>query len=128
MKFSKGKCGVLHLGWNNYMSQCRLGNNLLERMWSSAEKDVGVLVDNRLTMSQQCASEATKASGILGCIKKRSQQIKGGYPPPLLCLGEPTSEALCLGLSSTVQERQGTTGKIPVEGYKDDEKPGEPPL
>ena len=49
------------------MHQYRLGDDLLE--WSSAEKDLCVLVDYRLAMSQQCTCVGKKANAILKCMK-----------------------------------------------------------
>ena len=56
---------ALLLGRNNLMHQYRLGDDLRER--SSVEKDLGILVDNKLAMRQQCVPVAKKTSGILGC-------------------------------------------------------------
>ena len=60
MKFNKDKCKVLHLGKHKPGVQHRLGSTCLGS--SSVERDVEVLVDNKLNMSEQwcCSSKASQ--------------------------------------------------------------------
>jgi len=81
MRFNKDKCRVLHLGRNNPMRQYRFEADLLES--SSVERDLGVLVDDRLTVNQQCALAAKKANGILRCIRKRAASTSRDVLLPL---------------------------------------------
>ena len=68
MRFSKDKCKVLHLGKHNPGVQDRPGSTRLGS--GSVERDRGILVDTKLSASEQRAAAAKPAVGVLGCIGK----------------------------------------------------------
>jgi len=83
MKFNKGKGRVLYLGRDNPMHQYRLRAHLLEI--GSLERNLGVLGNNKLTVSQQCALVTKKANGVLGCIRRSVASRSREVLLPLYC-------------------------------------------
>jgi len=122
MKFNKARFKVLHMNRGNPKPKYRLGGEWIES--SPEEKDLGVLVDQKLSVTRQCALATQKADHTLGCIKSSvaSRSGKGILP---LCSGETPPGVLCPALEAPAQERHGPVGVHPEEA-KNDPKAGTP--
>ena len=62
--FNRAKCKVMHFGRNNCRQEYTMGGHTLES--SRQEKDLGVLIDQNMKPSAQCAKAALKANMVLG--------------------------------------------------------------
>uniref|UniRef100_M3XHM8 Reverse transcriptase domain-containing protein n=1 Tax=Latimeria chalumnae TaxID=7897 RepID=M3XHM8_LATCH len=68
MKFNVGKCKVLHLGVNNPKRLYHLNNQKLES--TDNEKDLGIIIDDKLKFSHHSNMAVSKANKMLGIIKR----------------------------------------------------------
>lgn len=103
MEFIKGKCKCLYLGKNYPRHQYCLGVKKLESGF--AERDLGVLMDTKLNMNQECAFAAEVANSSLGCISRsvasRLRQVI--LPLYSALVGHIWSAGFSSGLPSTCQ-------------------------
>lgn len=127
MQFNKEKCKVLQLGRNNPRHQQRLGTAQLES--SLAENALGILVDTKLNMGQQCALAVNKPDSVPSCIKQciASRLREASLPlcsalcAALCSAQDATPRVQCPVLDSPAQESHGHTGESSKNGHKDDE-------
>lgn len=89
-----------------------MGDKLVER--GTVERDLGIPMEEKMDIKQQCTLTAQKTKYIPALLQKRSvQQVKGGGSPPQLCPREAPPE-------SSAQERYGAVGVGPEESHKGD--------
>ena len=62
MEFNVNKCKIMHLGYNNPMISYNMGGSNLEV--TEEEKDLGVLIDNKLDFGNHIRCIAGKAKSL----------------------------------------------------------------
>ena len=67
MSFNVNKCKIMHLGYDNGKHEYNLNGTILSE--TIEEKDLGVLIDNKLRFSSHIKSIVAKANRMIGLIK-----------------------------------------------------------
>ena len=68
LSFNMSKCKIMHLGKKNMKEQYLMQGTVLEA--TSAETDIGVMIQDNLKPSTHCAKTAAKANGVLGQLRR----------------------------------------------------------
>ena len=66
MRFNVGKCKVLHLGRRNPRYEYNMGDLTLET--ATEEKDLGVIIDEKLKFDKHTEAQVNKANKVLGLL------------------------------------------------------------
>jgi len=92
------------------------------------ERDLGVLVGNKLNMNEQWDAVANKANRVLGCINKGiTSRDKEVIIPLYSVLVRPHLEH-CSVLVPAMQKRSEQGGEGPEKGHKHDQRTGTPAM
>ena len=66
--FNLDKCHTLPLGFNNMRYQYNINGNIVETV--AEEKDLGIIIDEKLNFHKHILKASKKANSILGCIRR----------------------------------------------------------
>ena len=73
MKFNVWKCKVLHLGRRNPRYEYNMGDQTLET--TTEEKDLGVIIDEKLKFDKHTEVQANKANKVLGLLRRSFETL-----------------------------------------------------